>query len=162
MMRAFLLSLLVRQRLKLREGFSARYPHAWLIWEPGAWTAPSGEQETTSPAAHQDPAATQPGRDALCFELIAAASPLVLGRASSSGIPINDATLSREHARLHAVPEGWDLEAIAKQGTRVGGVEVAPGQRVRLTPGAELVLGGIRLTFYDVAGMVARLVREWN
>ena len=68
----YLLSLLVRQRALLKERFDARYPHAWLVWEPGARLRPqspadleAGQTQMPSKERGQYPA----GNDALCFPL---------------------------------------------------------------------------------------------
>ena len=48
MVRAFMFSFLARQALtRSREEMGERYPHPWLVWEPGAWIAPSPTSRMT-------------------------------------------------------------------------------------------------------------------
>src|SRR5882757_1486697 len=71
MFRAYLLSFLARQRLLLEQKFDGRYPHHWLVWEPGSWKAPpvnAAVAETRLPSQARPLARAQAG-DALCFEL---------------------------------------------------------------------------------------------
>ncbi|MBB0232260.1 FHA domain-containing protein, partial [Streptomyces calidiresistens] len=65
--------------------------------------------------------------------------PMSIGRAPGSVLRLNDASVSRFHAQLHAVPGGgWSLRDLGSangtwvNGRRVtGAVPVAPGDRVR-------------------------------
>jgi hypothetical protein len=163
MARSLLLSLLVRQHLTLQEKFRARYPHGWLVWEAGVWNVPETSEQnhgrTRLPAAELHDCL--PFGDALCFELRPGSpgAPLSLGRASRNALVINDATVSREHLVLHPEPEGrWKVEALPQGGPALlSGRRLRPRQPTLLEPGAQLLLGDVRLTFHDVEGFHTRL-----
>jgi transcriptional regulator with GAF, ATPase, and Fis domain len=70
---------------------------------------------------------------------------LVLGRASDADVSIPDASVSREHARLH-IGSTLSLEDLGSaNGSRVDGVPLPPGERRELVLGAIAELGGSRL-----------------
>lgn len=163
MARALLLSLLVRQHLALREKFRARYPHAWLVWEAGAWNVPEAtEQSTTTTHLPVDYLRDcLPSGEAMCFELVAGTNrgPLKVGRASHNTLVINDATVSREHLLLHPTTEGeWLVEPLPRATpVLLEGRKLAAEQRVALVPGARLGLGDVCLTFHDADAFHARI-----
>ncbi|MBL8951876.1 MAG: FHA domain-containing protein, partial [Myxococcaceae bacterium] len=153
MTRAYLLSFLTRQFLLRRAGFETRYPHPWLVWEPGSWRAPpvnAGVAETLLPGAARPPRAG-PG-DALCFELDPKTSPgpLRIGRAEGSELLISDATVSREHCVLRREGAAWFVKASPSvKSMRVAGRPLAAGAETQLEPGQQLDLGEVKLTFLD-------------
>lgn len=162
MVQAYMLSLLTRQLLMVKERFASMYPNAWLVWEPGTWRAPpasGGGVETISPTM---PGPDKPGEgDALCFELKLPKGKtwLLVGRAESNDLVINDATVSREHLIL--MPEQgqlWLAQAgpLAKD-TVLWGKPLEPGASVRLTPGAQMRVGNVVLTYYDTTSFVDRV-----
>lgn len=156
MAKAYLLSLLSAQRAALADGFRQRFPHAWLVWEPGRWNAPSatGWTRSPSPAALDRPA----DGDALCFSLGDGGAPLWVGRAEKNDIVINDATVSREHVRLQRAASGWTVTAaITAQQVLVRTEPLAPGKTAALRPGDEIRLGDVTLTFHDSGSLGERL-----
>ncbi len=166
MVRSVLLSVLVRQHLSLKKEFRKRYPHAWLVWEAGAWNI-SGDGEQN--VAHTQPPAEDlqdclPTGDVLCFEL-ATSSPeqtLRLGRASQNDIVINDSTVSREHMLLTRNASGdWSAELKgATQNVAVAGRPLAHGKAVSLRQGDVLKVGEVLMTFYDPRSFELRVQGE--
>jgi hypothetical protein len=155
---AFMLSLLNRQRLLLGPKFCERYPSSWLVWEPGPWR-PARSVLTSNTEATQLPtsasAARPVGEDALCFELKRVAGQVLVGRGSENHIVVNDLTVSREQFRL-------EFGADQKWRVHTGGPLTLDGQSVGL-PGAVLknasllVIGDVRMTFYEPEGFPLRL-----
>ena len=69
---------------------------------------------------------------------------LVLGRSTSAGLPIRDPSLSREHARIKRVSEGWVIEDLGSHnGTFLNGRLLEGHAPIR--PGDLLCLGGTRI-----------------
>jgi hypothetical protein len=164
MTRALLHSLLVRQSLALKDRFRARYPHPWLVWEPGLWNVSDGGEQNV--AATQLPLedlrdCLPVGDDALCFELLQAmgAGSLSVGRASHNQLVVNDATVSREHLVLRADRAGaWAVELVADAGpASVDGVALQPAAPHALTSGATVRLGEVRMTFHSAADFAKRI-----
>ncbi len=164
MTRAYLLSFLAKQFIVRPHGFGARYPNAWLVWEPGSWRAPPrnpGAAETQLPGAAQ-PARASPG-DALCFELDpkVAKGPLRIGRAEDSELLISDATVSREHCVLRRDGDHWYVRASASvKSMKLGGAVLIAGSEAKLQPGQQLDLGEVKLTFLDANQFVVRVESE--
>jgi hypothetical protein len=162
--RAYLLSVLVRQHLLLKTGFAQKYPGCWLVWEPGNWT-PAGKNPQAT--ATQRPSTTGPREpaagDALCFELALApgARELKVGRGPPNDIEVNDLTVSREHLNLSLLSAGgWVATAIAGSITLRNGVELPSTQLSTLKDGDQLGLGSTHLSYYDLRGFTARLTEE--
>ncbi len=161
MANAYMLSFLVGQRFALGEGFSARFPGAWLVWEPGPWHAPSGEAWQTQ-TMHPTKQPDRPfAGDALCFELTGAESAegFRVGRAKNNDIVLEDATVSREHFTLAQSGPGWALKPNLLRHVSVAGKEAGHAP-VPLNDGAALSVGNVKLTFHDPRGFVSRLERE--
>ena len=163
MVRAYLLSLLVRQRLALKDQFQKRYQHAWLVWEPGVWHVPSSASAQTDEAT-QLPDSRQPDQpaqgDALCFELAAPTlkSSLKLGRDPGNDIVINDTTVSREHLTLKpSAKGGWSLLVVDRATATHQGRELRGGEELQLKPADAMKIGNVDLTFYDPGGFLERL-----
>jgi len=161
MVRAYLVSFLARQFLFTGDaGFEKRYPNAWLVWEPGAWKVPTGD--TNSTKTMMPVAIAQAGKpstaDALCFELPKAAR-LTLGRNETNDVVVNDATVSREHLVLRADEKGsWTAEVAPTSRAIVHrGKPVPPGGSVPLTPGDQLNLGDVVLTFLPAPELRTRI-----
>ena len=166
MTRALLHSLLVRQSLALKERFRARYPHPWLVWEPGAWAVSDGGEQnvaTTQLPTEELRDCLPVGDDALCFELLQAmgAGSLSVGRASHNQLVVNDATVSRDHLVLRADASGaWSVERVADAGpASVDGAPLEPSQPRPLTSGASLQLGEVQMTFHSAADFAQRIER---
>jgi hypothetical protein len=154
-----MLSILHRQALLLKEGFTQRYPHDWLVWEPGPWKPARSVLESNleatvlpNPKPHEGPM----GEDAICFELKLprGATALKVGRATTNDIVINDLTASREQFSLHLTPEGWFVVAprglLSVDGTPVD-ERMGP-----LRNGASLSLGAVRLSLVAPAALGRR------
>ncbi len=68
-----------------------------------------------------------------------------IGRLSDSDIVINDQNVSRRHAELHAVGDGYDLVDLGStNGSKINGQRV---QRQRLHDGDQITFGAITLRF---------------
>lgn len=157
-------SLLARQLLLARDAFVARYPHPWLIWEPGPTSVPrSGVDvavaDTKLPTGNEAPSPTPRHGDAVCFALKAPVGALIrIGRATDNELVISDLTVSRLHARLEHTEAGWSLVPLSEtKVTKVQGAEASLGLPVPLTPGCIIELGGVRLIFDGAQGFKDRL-----
>jgi hypothetical protein len=156
------LSTLARQALMLGSGFNARYPHPWLVWEPG--------NRVSSPSAHGIPVTTvvpltspsQPKEgDPLCFPLVAGGSGTVrVGRAPESDIVVDDLTVSREHLELCVDAEGWFVRVPPQSSatTPVRKMSLQPGETMRLVDGCAIVAGGVQLTFRAQGKLLPRVL----
>lgn len=74
---------------------------------------------------------------------------LIIGRAATADIVVSDASMSRQHARLHRAADGWIIEDLgARNGTFVNGERLegsrrlAHGDQIRLGDTLVLVSGG--------------------
>jgi hypothetical protein len=167
MPRALLMSLLSHQYLVLKsQGFRERYPHAWLVWEPGAWNVPEqGEELGATRLPEGDMVDCLPTTDdVLCFELSESKGPLHLGRAPENAIVVNDATISREHLRLERQGSRWVVQALPGAAeVLVNDAPLPAGAPLPLQDGQTLQAGDVRLTFHEPPGFEARVRRhaEW-
>lgn len=161
MVPAYLLSLLKQQQETLKDKFAERFPHQWLVWEAGTWTAPAAAKETIQ-LTHRELQAKLRQADALSFglRLNGAGGQITIGRNAGNDIVINDATVSRHHAVLKSGPQAsWMLEVMpgVKATTRVAHLDVTAGSRAMLRSGMQVKLGDAVLTFYDLPGLMERL-----
>ena len=87
------------------------------------------------------------GESARVFELVAG-RPIAVGRAKSSGLMLDDPSVSRLHAVLRSNPDGsWQIvDRESANGVKVNGVRV---KEVVLRSDDEIVLGNFRLRFED-------------
>ena len=165
MIHGYLLSLLTRQRTLLKERFDARYPHAWLVWEPGARLRPRTPSELEA-GKTQLPASggMHPiGNDAVCFPLPEPSKPgncLTLGRQLDCSITVDDMSVSREHVRLWVRDGEWVLEAVGAGETSVAGVPLGERHTALLRNAAAVLVGGVTLTFYERGKLLERLLAE--
>ena len=154
---AYMLSLLSRQKQLLAERFFERYPSNWLVWEPGHWK-PARSESTSNTEATQLPTSmpfTRPlGDDALCFELKRVNSDLAVGRGTENQIVLNDLTVSRTQLHLEFAGEQWRVRAASA--VTVDGVPVGAAGVV-LENGSVLIIGNVRMTFYEPQGFGQRL-----
>ncbi|MDX2009417.1 MAG: FHA domain-containing protein [Myxococcaceae bacterium] len=155
---AYMLSILHRQALLLNEGFSQRYGHDWLVWEPGPWkparsVLESNLEKTILP--NTKPLERPVGEDAICFELKLpkGATSLKVGRATTNDLVINDLTASREQFSLQWTREGWFV--VAPRGLLTLDGAPVEGSSGPLRSGALLTLGDVRLSFL-VSGDLGR------
>jgi hypothetical protein len=160
MVRAYLLSFLARQCLLLKERMAERYPHCWLAWEPGAWSAPPSAGDMAATRVPTNLPVTCPAQgDALCFELRARddGEALKLGRAAGNDVLVNDATVSREHLRLAKTKDGWVAEVTSRsKSTFFGSAPLQPGQKILLTDRQRLKIGDVVFTFHEPASFIER------
>ena len=69
---------------------------------------------------------------------------LTIGRAPSNDVAINDPSLSRSHAVIHAGPAGLSVEDLGSQnGTVLGGQPLESGERRPLLPGFVVEVGKV-------------------
>jgi pSer/pThr/pTyr-binding forkhead associated (FHA) protein len=89
------------------------------------------------------------GESARLFELTAE-RPISVGRAKSSGLILDDASVSRLHAVLRSNPDGsWQIvDQDSANGVKVNGARV---REALLRPNDEIILGQFRLRFEDSA-----------
>ena len=147
--------------MALTSAWEARYPHPWLIWEPGVWKVPSSTNKlAATQCAESAPDRPQKG-DCLCFELRSTTGTLRVGRAPENEIVINDATVSREHLVLVRVGAVWNADALpGAKNTAVRGVPLVPGTRVELASGDRLSVGGVTLSYLSPDKLKLRLQAE--
>jgi hypothetical protein len=157
MVPAFMLSLLNRQRQLLGAKFFERYPSNWLVWEPGPWR-PARSESTSNTESTQLPSpvpfAGPAGDDALCFELKRAVSELTVGRSTENHIVVNDLTVSRAQLRLEFAGGKWRV--LTENLVMVDGQPVGT-QGALLANASVIVIGAVRLTFYEPEGFLQRL-----
>jgi hypothetical protein len=154
---AFLLSILHRQHLVLKNEFLSRYPSDWLVWEPGPWkparsVLESNLEQTKKPGEDEPRPA---GQDAMCFQLKLApgASQLKVGRATTNDLVINDLTVSREQFMLRLEKDQYALVVMHGR-VIVDGVEATP--RASLRSGSSIQFGGVKLTLLSAAEFAER------
>jgi hypothetical protein len=162
----YLLSLLARQLPLLGARFNARYPHAWLVWEPGLRVKPP---ENAQAASTQFPSSfkwvTPEGGDAVCFGLIAPEAEgerITVGRTESCAIYLDDMTVSREHLRLFTSKGRWFAEVPhgASAAVMIRKISLQPGEPIELHNGCSISAGGVQLTFYEKDKLLPRLEGE--
>lgn len=85
------------------------------------------------------------GENSLATYLLPAGRTVVLGRSVDADVRIDDASMSRRHARIRndAVASLEDLGSA--NGTRIGDRRLAPGETAALAPGDRLTLGAVIL-----------------
>jgi len=159
-----LLSLLARQLMFLGDRFDARYPHAWLVWEPSEHTRPASRQEAdagvtqmATSLVHARPA----GADAVCYPL-RGDELVTVGRATANTIAIDDMSMSRNHFLLFLENGVWHL-ALAEpvtHGTMVRRMWAEAKKPIALVDGCSIVAGDVQLTFYEPGGLRSRVEQE--
>ncbi|HEV2403859.1 MAG TPA: PrsW family glutamic-type intramembrane protease [Ktedonobacterales bacterium] len=71
-----------------------------------------------------------------------------LGRGLQNTVVLPDPAVSREQAHIERTQDGWRIHNVsAKRSLFVGGVEVAPGEAMPLTPGDTIAVGATPLEF---------------
>jgi pSer/pThr/pTyr-binding forkhead associated (FHA) protein len=138
------------------EQFERMRPGPWLVWEAGPWRPPSARRDTLVAGPSTRLLASD---ESLAIEVAAKdGGPEVrLGRDPDNDLVIDDATLSRLHLVLRRDARGgWTAQDCgSRNGTKVDG---APARLlVPVRQGSILEAGAVRLTFYDAAGLYARL-----
>lgn len=156
------MSLLMRQHALTNDKFLTRYPHSWLVWEPGPDALPGSGVDVSvavTRAGSTDGPQRPIGVDVLCFALrIPEGGALKVGRAADNELVVSDPMVSRLHARLELVGSDWSLVPLSEtKKTTVEGREIARGTSVRLQSGQVLELGGVKVTFYGAAAFKDRV-----
>ncbi len=140
------------------DAFSRAFPHDWLLWEPGAWKAPASTTHLLMPSTTPTPAKAGEAL-ALALEPRPDGAPLKLGRGAECDAIINDGTLSQVHLVFMRTPEKvWTVrDANSRNGTRLDGLKLEPGKPGTLANGSRLIAAQVSFTYYNCAGMLARL-----
>ncbi len=160
MILSYLMSFLYARSLLLKQGFAAKHPGSWLVWEPGNWHVPGPQANAATTVPNRHTPAQPQGGDALCFELKIPANKeaLSVGRDSKNDIAINDATVSREQLLLYPDGPGWlVLPMSGEKPVLLNGSPLAVNAKAPLASGAALSLGAARLSFYSPQAFLARL-----
>ncbi|WP_394837651.1 sigma 54-interacting transcriptional regulator [Pendulispora rubella] len=85
-------------------------------------------------------------------------SSVTIGRGSTCDLIIQHRSVSRLHARLHAVRDGFVIEDLgSSNGTRVQGEPLERGTRTPVTYGDVVEIGGTLLTFQDAGPIPSEL-----
>lgn len=157
--------MLTRQLLALSaSGFSSRYPHAWLVWEPGERVAPLANvgAPVTTLVPVSSPSRAPTVEDPLCFPLVVPISGLTMrvGRAPESDLVVDDLTVSREHFAVELEGADWvvTVPAASNATTMVRNMSLQPGEKMKLLDGCTIVAGGVRFTYLKSTRLLARLV----
>lgn len=123
----------------------------------------SGRVEAVDPDETSAVSATRPGRDgrarlalrvvrggAAGAEVPLAGSRLVAGRQSDCAIPLDDPTVSRQHAAfVNRAGDWWVIDLESTNGTRVNGTDVSEQS---LVPGDRVELGEAVVELVDTGG----------
>lgn len=81
---------------------------------------------------------------------------ITVGRTDSNDIPIDDESVSRFHAWLAEVPQGWKLvDAESKNGTWVGALKLEPNKAEILRDGARIRFGDVEVLFLLPDSLIA-------
>ena len=161
-LKAVAYSQLARQRALLAARFTQRYPHYWLVWEPGAFAVPRGNVSASATALPDAKRVATPARgEPLCFVLEPKAdgTPTAIGRAEGNDLVLSDETISRHHCALLHEPTGWAITCSpeATSPLRVQGQALAPGHELQLGSSATFQLGNVTLTFMSAWSLAQRL-----
>ena len=146
----------------LGDRFVERYPHYWLVWEPGEFVVPRGNSstvETALPPGKKNAPAPEPRwNDPLCFVLDVKAG-LKVGRAEGNDLVLSDETVSRHHCTLEHDGTGWVVSCSPASHTPllVQGERVPPGESKDLATGSRLSLGRVKLTLVSAWSLVRRI-----
>jgi len=84
-------------------------------------------------------------------ELSVRAPVVSIGQGPQNDLVIDDDSVSRTHARLEYILEGWRLTDLeSTNGTTVEGVRLAAGVPTPLAYGSSVRFGGVRMVFREV------------
>lgn len=140
------------------QALAQAHPGHWLVWEPGAWHAPKKEATTMVSTAARRLSPVGGEALALALELRRGQTSVVLGRAEDCDLAINDGTLSSRHLAFTFRGASWELRDVgSRNGTRVDGVRLFPGQSLVLRSGMRIEAADVLLTYLSPEGMAARL-----
>ena len=116
-----------------------------------------------------DPLPRSPGPKAYAIVLIGetgsatyrvpSSGSLILGRSPECSVPIDDASISRKHAAVHAGDPPTLEDLGSRNGTRALGHRLAPGERHLLATGTSVELGNVVMVIQRVGpGVLASSV----
>lgn len=147
----------------LGSGFNARYPHPWLVWEPGNRVSSASAHgiPVTTVVPVQASAKTPTEGDPLCFPLVMGARGAVrVGRSPESDVVVDDLTVSRDHLELCVDAEGWFVRVPPQSSatTLVRKMSLQPGETMRLVDGCAIVAGGVQFTFRAQGKLLPRVL----
>ncbi len=156
-MKTYLISWLKKTHAGHRlEEFERLRPGPWLVWEAGPWRPPTSRRDTLASGPETRLLASG---ESLAIQLAAkdGGAEVRLGRDADNDLVVDDATLSRIHLVLRRAARGaWSAQdAGSRNGTKVDGAPAV--MALPLKQGSVLEAGAVRLTFYDAAGLYARL-----
>jgi hypothetical protein len=158
--RAYLLSNLLAQRAGLADEFPNRFPHAWLVWEPGVWKpSPKSPMSAVTQIGVKEQGATPVAAtsDPLCFELRERA-PFKVGRAPDCDIRINEGTVSRDHLWLEPLDGGgWMVRPGSPSSVTLIGGQSLGTDGYTLSARETMELGTVVVTFETAASLLQRL-----
>jgi DNA-binding NtrC family response regulator len=86
------------------------------------------------------------GEDGMSAHSLENRPEIIVGRAPKCDVIVNHPSVSREHVRIARRPYSFVEDLGSKNGTRVGGIILAPGQRAILAPGMLVEFGALALT----------------
>jgi predicted component of type VI protein secretion system len=76
---------------------------------------------------------------------------ITIGQGAQNDVVLTDDSVSKQHARLEYILEGWRLTDLdSTNGTTVEGVRLAPGVPTPLAYGSSVRFGGVRVVFVAV------------
>ena len=140
--------------MSVQDKFTARRTVELKAAKPaaGAPAEKAGTQRLSVVVVGDDHFATHP---------LPAFGAVTIGRASTNGISISSATLSRHHAVLHIGAELEIEDLGSANGTRAAGKSVEPGQRHKFDVGAVLEFGSL-ICIVQQTSTVAHARRIWS
>jgi len=82
-----------------------------------------------------------------------------IGRQSGSEVMVNDFTVSKKHAQIRQIDEGFEIQDLESSNqTRVNGEPLVPGVSHRLESGDKVRLGRVEMRFFRSAHLYSLLV----
>jgi hypothetical protein len=153
MVRPHPLTFFARQHLMLKEGFIAKHPEPWLVWQATADQKSTAGAEDTWVPGQSEPAKAG---DPLCFELTGL-QRFRIGSVAGNEVIIYEPSVGAEHCVLTKDAGGWQVTAgETMPSIVVSGNPVAQGIAVPLSSGDVLEVGEVRVTFLSPEAFAQR------
>ena len=87
--------------------------------------------------------------------------PIVIGRDETADFVLPEPTVSRRHAEIRSVDEGWEIADLGSRlGTWLNGKKIRAGEGVPFKEGDEVEVGIIRVKFMGECSADPRSTRE--
>jgi hypothetical protein len=141
--------------------FQAEHPYPWVVWEPGPWMPPGNAAAQTMVLSRVVQAGKAGGGEALALalKLGPGQTSMVLGRAETVDLPVNDATLSRSHLTFAPAAGGsWTVtDSGSSNGSWLNERRLMAAVSEPLRDGAHIQAGQVYLTFYEPGGLFSRI-----